>query len=275
INNCTLCPRECKVNRNKDEKGFCTTGKQAWISSFAPHFGEEPMLVGAKGSGTIFFTHCNLKCIFCQNFDISIQGSGEAASEEQIASIMLYLQKLGCHNINFVTPTHVVPQILSALEIAAQNGLNIPLVYNSSGYENVETLKLFDGIIDIYMPDFKFWNSKAAKTACDAKDYPEKAKAAVKEMFRQVGDLKMDKDGVAVKGLLVRHLVMPQGLANTRQIVDFLKNEVSPHTYINIMSQYRPAGDAFKIESLSRSITASEYKAARQMAKDAGLNIVR
>ncbi len=275
LDSCTLCPRQCKVNRNKDEKGFCSTGKKAVVASFAPHFGEEPMLVGNSGSGTIFFTHCNLKCTFCQNYDISIQGAGEMASEEQLASVMLYLKREGCHNINFVTPTHVVPQILKSLELAAKSGLDIPLVYNCSGYESVDTLKILDGIVDIYMPDFKFWDAEPAKMACDAPDYPQKAKAALKEMHRQVGELTMDENGIAVKGLLVRHLVMPKNLANTKKIVQFIKTEISPATYINVMSQYRPMGGAHKVKEFSRSVTSQEFLTARNIAKDAGLNIIR
>ncbi|MBU2620734.1 MAG: radical SAM protein, partial [Proteobacteria bacterium] len=215
LGSCVLCPRQCNVDRFSEEIGVCKTGERAWVSSYNAHFGEEAPLVGRNGSGTIFFTHCNLLCVFCQNYDISHEGCGEEVSDEQLAGIMLALQKSGCHNVNFVTPSHVVPQILSALGIAVENGLYIPLVYNTGGYDRVETLKILDGVIDIYMPDFKFWDSEIAAKACDAKDYPEAARSALSEMFRQVGDLVVDENGIAQRGLLVRHLVMPHGHAGT------------------------------------------------------------
>jgi putative pyruvate formate lyase activating enzyme len=262
------------VSRTENEKGYCNTGRTAFVSIFSPHFGEEPMLVGTKGSGTIFFTHCNLKYRFCQNYDISIQGSGGPVTEDQIVSVMIYLQKLGCHNINLVTPTHVVSHILKALEIAAKNGLHIPLIYNCSGYESLDTLKIMDGVVDIYMPDFKFWDPGNAQISYEAQDYPEKAKAALKEMFRQTDDLKMDKKNVVVSGLLVRHLVMPEDFANTGEIIKFIREEVSLSTYINVMSQYRPMGEACDIPAL-RPITKKEFRSALQTAKDTGLNLIR
>jgi len=272
---CTLCPRQCKKDRTRGEKGFCSTGKMAVVSSFAPHFGEEPQLVGDGGSGTIFFSHCNLKCVFCQNYDISINGMGEEANDEQIAAIMLYLQKIGCHNINLVTPSHVVPQILQALDIAIGNGLTIPLVYNCSGYESIATLRILKDIVDIYMPDFKFWDPEISHICCHARDYPEIAKKAIREMAGQVGDLKVDKNGIACSGLMVRHLVMPGNLEGTYHILKFLKEKVSPHTHVNIMSQYRPMGDACKIEALSKPVTPEEFRKAVHMAKNFNLKILR
>lgn len=272
---CTLCPRQCKKDRTKNEKGYCSTGKKAVVSSWAPHFGEEPQLVGNKGSGTIFFSNCNLKCIFCQNYDISIQGMGQEADDEQIASIMLYLQNTGCHNINLVTPSHVVPQILKALDIAIDCGLNIPLVYNCSGYESIDTLRILKDVIDIYMPDFKFWKPALSKKYCHAPDYPQTARKAIKEMADQVGDLKVDKNGIACSGLLVRHLVMPGNLEDTCHILKFLKEKISPHTHVNIMSQYRPMGDAFKVKELSRPVTPEEFRKALHMAKKLNLTIIR
>jgi putative pyruvate formate lyase activating enzyme len=272
---CTLCPRQCKVDRTKGEKGYCTTGKKAVVSSFSAHFGEEPQLVGDKGSGTIFFSHCNLKCIFCQNYDISVNGMGQEVDNEKIASIMLYLQKKGCHNINLVTPSHVVPHILKALDIAVDYGLNIPLIYNCSGYESIDTLRILKNIIDIYMPDFKFWDPNISKRYCHAWDYPQIARKAVKEMDDQVGDLKVDTDGIARSGLIVRHLVMPGNLDGTYHILKFLKEKVSSHTHVNIMSQYHPMGDASKIKELSNPLTPEEFRKALHMVKKFNLEIIR
>ncbi len=275
LTSCTLCPRQCRVDRTKGAKGYCSTGEKAVVSSFAPHFGEEPQLVGDKGSGTIFFSHCNLKCIFCQNYEISIKGMGEEADDEQIASIMLHLQKIGCHNINLVTPSHVVPQILKALDIAIDHGLNIPLVYNCSGYESIDTLRILKDIIDIFMPDFKFWAPEMSELCCNALDYPQIAKKAIKEMYDQTGDLQMDTKGIACSGLIVRHLVMPENLDGTYQILKFLKEEISSHAYINVMSQYRPMGDVFKIKELSRPVTSDEFRKALTMAEDLNLKVIR
>jgi putative pyruvate formate lyase activating enzyme len=227
--------------------------------------------VGQKGSGTIFFTHCNLLCNFCQNFDISHQGIGQPVSHRELADIMLRLQRSGCHNINLVTPSHVVPQILSALEIAVNEGLNIPLIYNSSGYDQVKTLKLLKGIVDIYMPDFKFWDPNVAEITCDATDYPEVARQAIQEMHAQVGDLKVDENGLALKGVLLRHLVLPDGLAGTREIMEFIARHVSPNTYVNIMPQYRPCGQAARMKALARPIRRLEYEKALQEAADMGI----
>jgi putative pyruvate formate lyase activating enzyme len=275
LTHCTLCPRQCKVDRTKGERGFCQTGETANVASFSAHFGEEPPLVGVRGSGTIFFSHCNLKCVFCQNYDISVSGAGEAVEDEKIASIMLYLQKIGCHNINLVTPTHVVPNILKALDIAVDHGLNIPLVYNCSGYESLETLGILKNIIDIYMPDFKFWDPDLSEQYCHARDYPQTARIAVREMDGQVGDLTVDGEGIACSGLIVRHLVMPGDLDGTYHILKFLKEKVSAHTHVNLMSQYHPMGEANKIKELSRCLTPEEFRRALDMAKLFDLEIIR
>jgi len=271
LNSCTLCPRKCGVDRISGETGICKTGKNAWVSSYNPHFGEEAPLVGREGSGTIFFTHCNLMCIFCQNYEISHEGAGEEVSHEQLAKMMLVLQDLGCHNINFVTPSHVVPQILMALESAVKDGLSIPLIYNTGGYDRVETLKILDGVFDIYMPDFKFWDTEIAEITCQAADYPDVARKAVAEMHRQVGDLIIDEDGIARRGLLIRHLVLPEGLAGTREIMRFLVREISPDTYVNIMPQYRPCGRADEVKALSRYPSKTEFETALQAAKEEGI----
>ncbi|MCK4654065.1 MAG: radical SAM protein, partial [Candidatus Cloacimonetes bacterium] len=235
------------------------------------HFGEEAPLVGRSGSGTIFFTNCNLLCNFCQNYDISHEGHGHEVTDEELAEMMLLLQSRRCNNINFVTPSHVVPQILSALEIAIEKGLSVPLVYNTGGYDNVETLKLLEGVFDIYMPDFKFWDSEVANKTCNAPDYPEVVRKAVAEMHRQVGDLVIDKNGIASSGLLIRHLVLPKGLAGTREIAEFIANKISSNTYVNIMPQYRPCGKSYEMEELSNFLTQKEYNNAVQSAKEEGL----
>ena len=271
LKNCTLCPRKCEVDRTSGEVGFCKTGNKPFVSSYNPHFGEERPLVGRHGSGTIFFTNCNLGCLFCQNWTISHLGEGGVVSFETLSEIMLTLQNCGCHNINFVTPTHQVPMILKSLEIAIDKGLKIPLVYNCGGYESVETLKILDGIIDIYMPDFKYTDSEVAMKYSKAKDYPQVAKAAIKEMHRQVGDLVMDDRGIALRGLLVRHLVLPEGLAGTEEVVKFLIEEISPDTYTNIMAQFYPCYNAVEYLPLDRRITNAEYRRAVKAALDAGL----
>jgi putative pyruvate formate lyase activating enzyme len=272
LHSCCLCPRQCKVDRTGHKKtGICKTLEKARVSSFHPHFGEEAPLVGIHGSGTIFFTHCNLLCNFCQNYDISHLGVGQEVTDEQLAFMMLSLQQEGCHNINFVTPSHVVPQILSAVERACARGLTIPLVYNSGGYDRVETLQLLDGVFDIYMPDFKFWDSGIAEIACNASDYPEVAGRSIREMYRQVGDLVLDEKGVAQRGLLVRHLVLPDGRAGTREIMRFISQEISTATYVNIMSQYRPCGNLAGIKWLKRSVSRSEFADALSVAKAEGI----
>lgn len=268
ITHCTLCPHECKVDR-RYTSGKCRTGVQALIASYHAHFGEESCLVGKYGSGTIFFANCNLSCIFCQNWDISQLPNGHEVSPEELADIMIRLQQKGCHNINVVSPTHVVHAIVAALPFAIESGLNIPIVYNSGGYDSADTLQLLDGIIDIYMPDFKYMDATIAKELSGAKDYPQKTIAALKEMHRQVGDLVIEK-GIAKRGLLVRHLVMPYNIARSDLVFKELAN-ISPHTYVNIMAQYRPEYRAHTHKSLGRRITLQEFDQAVLWAKEAGL----
>ncbi len=271
LKECTLCPRNCKVDRTRGKVGFCRTGDKPYVASWGPHFGEERPLVGRYGSGTIFFSYCNLGCIFCQNWTISHLGEGNEISHERLAQIMLDLQNIGCHNINLVTPTHQMPMILHSIAIASEKGLNLPIVYNCGGYESIEALKILDGVIDIYMPDFKYANPEMALKYSKAKDYPEKAKAAIKEMHRQVGDLIIDERGIALRGLLVRHLVLPDGIAGTEQVVKFIADEISKDTYINIMDQYYPCYKAFEYPPLDRRITTKEYANAINFAIKAGL----
>jgi putative pyruvate formate lyase activating enzyme len=266
--NCTLCPRECKVNRKKGERGTCSAGAKAKICSAHPHFGEERPLVGRHGSGTIFFSHCSLLCLYCQNWDISHSAEGYEVSDEELANVMLRMQKIGCHNVNVVTPTHSLPNIVQALVFAAEKGLNIPLVYNTGGYDRVEILKMLDGIVDIYLPDYKYSDGKvAAKFSRGVKDYPEMGKAALKEMHRQVGVLKTDEYGVALRGLMIRHLVLPNDLAGTEAFVKFVAEELDPATYVNIMAQYRPCFQAHKFQELSRGLFMDEYQKALSMAR--------
>ena len=272
LKECRVCPRECLAGRSVGELGVCRTGRRAELSSYHAHFGEEEPLVGRNGSGTIFITHCNLLCSFCQNYDISHEGRGHEASPDVLAGLMIELKIRGCHNINFVTPSHVIPQILEALPIAIEAGLNVPLVYNSGGYDRVETLRLLDGVFDIYMPDFKFWDNAIAERFMGVKDYADRTREAVKEMHRQVGDLVMNEEGIAQRGLLVRHLVMPEGLAGTYDIARFLAEEVSSDTYINVMGQYRPCGDAGQWPELSRPLYVEELNQAKELARKAGLH---
>jgi putative pyruvate formate lyase activating enzyme len=272
LESCTLCPRNCKVNRIEGELGYCQIDAEVHISSFSAHFGEEPPLVGHSGSGTIFFTSCNLRCIFCQNYDISQLRYGEVISIEKLADIMLALQKRGCHNINFVTPTHQTPQILKALVIAHKQGLNIPLVYNCGGYEPVEVLTLLDGIIDIYMPDAKYADEEIAFQLSGIKNYPKVMKHALKEMHRQVGDLQIDEKGVASRGLLIRHLVLPNNQAGTAALMKFIARELSRDSYVNIMDQYRPCHKAHKYPKINRRITSEEFSQAIELAKKEGLH---
>ena len=271
LQSCHLCPRHCGVNRLEGEVGKCHTASKAIVSSYGPHFGEEAPLVGRCGSGTIFFTNCNLRCLFCQNYSISQLGEGENVSKEDLASMMLSLQARGCHNINLVSPTHVVPQILEALEVAVESGLHLPLVYNSGGYDSVETLNILDNIVDIYMPDMKYSDEKIAEELSGIKNYPQVNKAAVKEMHRQVGDLKIDGAGVAQRGLLVRHLVLPNGLAGTKEVVNFISKQISLNTYSNIMAQYHPCYKAYEIPSLARPLSTAEFQEAVKLAHQAGL----
>ena len=269
---CDLCPHRCSVDRLQDETGRCRTGAQALVCSFHPHFGEEAPLVGRRGSGTIFIAWCNLHCHFCQNYELSQMGQGAAVEAASLARMMLELQAMGCHNINVVSPSHVVPHLLAALDIATAHGLCLPLVYNTGGYDALDTLALLDGVVDIYMPDMKYGDAAVAEEHSEAPEYPAVNFAAVREMHRQVGDLMLDKRGVAVRGLLVRHLVLPNGLAGTERVVRFLAEEVSKDTYINIMDQYRPCYRAHNMPGLDRRITAQEYAEAVGLAQQAGLH---
>jgi putative pyruvate formate lyase activating enzyme len=271
LKDCTLCPRRCRVNRLEDQRGFCRIGAQAVVSSAGPHFGEESVLVGRHGSGTIFFAGCNLGCLFCQNYDISHLVAGEEVSERELLRQMLALQAMGCHNINLVTPTHVVPQILGALWQARQEGMDLPVVYNCGGYESVETLRLVQGMVDIYMPDFKYGDNEAGRRYSCVDDYFDQAGQALIEMHRQVGDLVIDSDGLARRGLLIRHLVLPGGVAGTERVMRFIAEEISPNSYINIMAQYRPEYRADQFPELNRRITAEEYLRAVAVAKECGL----
>jgi len=273
LKKCTLCPRRCRVDRSAGELGLCRTGAMVEIASYGPHFGEESVLVGQHGSGTIFFCGCNLLCVFCQNYDISRleESHCRPVDDRQLARVMVDLQEQGCLNINLVTPSHVVPQILAALPHAVNNGLTLPLVYNSSGYDSPATLQLLDGIIDIYMPDFKFWSENSAKRYAKAADYPEVARLALREMQRQVGDLKLSAEGYAERGLMVRHLLMPGGFAETEAILRFLAQEISVDCYVNIMDQYRPCGRAMEIAELKGTVSAEEYHLALQRAEEYGL----
>jgi putative pyruvate formate lyase activating enzyme len=271
---CDLCAWECKVDRTTPDgkRGVCRTGSKARVSSYFPHYGEEHPLSGWRGSGTIFFARCNLLCQYCQNFDISQTDNGEEVEPEELAAIMLELQKNGCHNINFVSPSHVVAQILSSLVMAASQGLHIPLVYNTGGYDSLTALRLLDGVIDIYMPDMKYADARTALHLSKAKDYPAINQQAVKEMQRQVGDLQQDEGGLATRGLLVRHLVLPNELAGTEAVIRFLAEEISTNVYLNMMDQYRPAFNAHNFLQLARPITAEEYQVAVRLAHAAGLH---
>lgn len=270
---CTLCPRECKVNRRNGQTGFCGIGDIPVVSSVGPHFGEESVLVGRGGSGTIFFAGCNLGCVFCQNFDISHHRHGHQVTTEQLAQSMLELQYYGCCNINFVTPTHVAPVIVAAVELARKEGLTLPTVYNTGGYDSVETLKLLEGFMDIYMPDMKYADAKVAEELSDASDYPQVNRDAVKEMYRQVGDLKTTK-GVATRGLLVRHLVLPENLAGSIEIIDFLAEQISTKTTINVMNQYRPCYKAPSRPAINRRPTSEEIQSVRRYAIQKGLDVL-
>lgn len=272
--NCKVCPRDCEVDRLNDGQAVCKTGRKAIVGSYAPHYGEEDCLRGTRGSGTIFFSLCNLKCVFCQNWDISQDGEGIEVSPEDLAAMMLDLQTRGCHNINFVTPEHVVPQILEALPLAVQMGLRLPLVYNTGAYDSMESMQMMEGIVDIYMPDFKYWSNERSQKYLKAKDYPEAARAVIKEMHRQVGDLVLDENGLAKRGVLLRHLVMPDGLEDTENIMEFLVKEISSDTYINIMGQYFPAGKVSekKYQEINRRPHSRELATAEEIARQKGLH---
>ncbi|HTR44784.1 MAG TPA: radical SAM protein, partial [Thermodesulfovibrionales bacterium] len=262
LKNCALCPRKCGVDRTAGETGYCGVLDRPSAASWGPHFGEEKPLVGRFGSGTIFFSRCNLGCVFCQNWTISHASEGVQISADRLARVMLDLQDEGCHNINLVTPTHQMPMILRSLIMAKDRGLNLPIVYNCGGYESLEALAILEGIVDVYMPDFKYGNSRTAATYSDAEGYTEHAKAALKEMHRQVGDLVLDERGLAVKGLLVRHLILPENLAGTEDVVRFIAKEISLNTYMNLMDQYHPCYRAHEYPPLDRRLTRKEYKTA-------------
>jgi len=271
LSQCDLCGWGCGVDRRAGKLGVCRTGERARVSSYGPHLGEEDPLRGWRGSGTIFFSRCNLRCQFCQNYDISQTDAGEEVEPQELAAMMLELQAYGCHNINLVSPSHVVPQILAAVLIAAQAGLRLPLVYNTGGYDSLTALRLLDGVIDIYMPDMKYASAQIARYYSKVPHYPEVNQAAVREMHRQVGDLQMDEHGLARRGLLVRHLILPNGLAGTAEIVRFLAEEISKNTYLNLMDQYRPAYKAAQYPKINRRITRQEYDEAVRLAHQAGL----
>lgn len=269
---CQLCPRRCGVNRQKGEKGFCRAPAKVMVFSAQPHFGEEIPLVGDHGSGTIFFSNCNLRCVFCQNWPISHEGKGTEIQDEELAEMMLEIQKIGCHNINLVTPTHVMPNILNATRIALKKGLHLPLVYNTSGYERMEILKILDGIVDIYLPDMKYMDpDQAAKYSAGASHYPDLTKKAVIEMNRQVGQLFIDKRGIALRGLIIRHLVMPNRVAGTEKFVRWVAESLSKSTYVNIMAQYRVEYKAYDYPEIARGITTQEFLEAMNWAKMYGL----
>ena len=270
LKECKLCARECGVNRLEGENGFCKSGSVAMVSSVGPHFGEESLLVGRHGSGTIFLTNCNLGCVFCQNYDISKLGDGKEIDSSYLARAMLSLQSVGCHNINFVTPTHYVPQILDALLIAVKGGLNVPLVYNCGGYESLRTLKLLDGVFDIYMPDIKYGDNDLSEKYSKAPNYFDVVTSVVSEMYRQVGDLAIDERGIAERGLLIRHLVLPDDLAGTKKVIEYVSG-LSKNNYLNIMAQYRPQYKASKYPELNRRITSEEYENALLLAEKAEL----
>jgi putative pyruvate formate lyase activating enzyme len=271
LSDCDLCGHACHVNRRAGVLGVCHSGESASVSSYGPHFGEEIVLAGTGGSGTIFFTGCNLKCVFCQNWDISHLRDGETVDDKDLAGIMIELQHRGCHNINLVSPSHYLPQILSAVNIACERGLSLPLIWNCGGYESPSSLKLLDGIVDIYMPDLKFADPNVGHRLSGAMDYPRVVRESIREMHRQVGNLKIDTDGTARRGLLVRHLVLPNNLAGTAELMNFVAEEISPETYINIMDQYYPAYKAEKYPSLDRPLTQEEYQTAFESAQKAGL----
>jgi len=269
---CELCPRQCGVNRLKGEQGFCRAPAKVMVYAADPHFGEEISLTGRKGSGTIFFSNCNLRCVFCQNWPIAHMGYGKEVEDEELAEMMIHLQKLGCHNINLVTPTHVMPNILNAARIAFKKGLHLPLVYNTSGYERFDIVKMLDGVVDIYLPDMKFMDAgQAEKYLGGASDYPDVAKKAIMEMHRQVGVHEVDSKGMAVRGVMIRHLVMPNRVAGTEKFVQWVAESLPKSTYVNIMPQYRVEYKAFEYPKIWRRITVEEYLEAMRWAEELGL----
>src|SRR5881397_836067 len=273
LKDCTVCPRDCHVDRLEDKRMFCATGRRARVASHFPHFGEEDCLRGRKGSGTIFFSWCNLRCVFCQNGDISQRPDGDEVDARGLAEMMLELQDLGCHNINFVTPEHVVPQVLEAVARAAARGLQLPLVYNTSAYDSAESLELLDGVIDIYMPDFKYWNPESAERYLKAADYPQVARARINKMYREVGDLKIDEQGLAYRGVNIRHLVMPGALDETFSFLRWIRDTLGSSAYVNLMDQYYPAGRVNErlYPELNRRLSGSEFSEARHIARSLGL----
>ncbi|MHC4660837.1 MAG: radical SAM protein [Planctomycetota bacterium] len=275
LESCEICPRKCGVNRLEDERGFCKGGRDTLVASAHGHFGEEPVLVGFGGSGTIFLGGCNLGCVFCQNYDISHHATGSEVSVERLVNMIIGMQETGSENVNFVTPTHFSIQILNAIKIAKKEGLRVPTVWNSGGYDSVETLKLLEGHVDIYMPDAKYWDNDVAEKYSSAPDYREVMCAALKEMHRQVGDLEVGERGVATRGLMVRHLVLPGGLAGTKEICDFIADELSPNTYVNIMAQYRPCYNAACFAEIRRHPTREEFRGAYDYAESKGFRMAR
>ncbi|MCX5705097.1 MAG: radical SAM protein [Candidatus Omnitrophica bacterium] len=271
LESCAICPRQCKVNRLKDQRGFCKTGSKAKVCSYMPHHGEEPPISGERGSGTIFFSHCNMSCVYCQNYEFSQAGEGREVGAADLAGFMLELQGMGCHNINLVTPTHVMPQILKALCIAVSKGLKIPLVYNTGGYELPEMIRLLDGIVDIYMPDMRYADPEMSKKYSHAPDYPKYNQASVKEMHRQVGIADMDDQGIIKKGLIIRHLVLPNHISGIAKIMKFIAQELLPEIYISLMSQYTPYYKAKDFADISRRVTLGEYEEAETIMHQNGL----
>ncbi len=271
LESCTLCPRACRVNRLLDKRGYCKTGKNAILCSYFGHHGEEPPISGTRGSGTLFFSRCNMRCIYCQNYRFSQLEEGRPVNIQQLADYMLKLQEDGCHNINLVTPTHNIAQILEALILGIKGGLSIPLVYNTSGYESPETIQLLNGIIDIYLTDARYADNHNAIKYSDAPDYPLYNQESIKEMYKQVGQLRFDKNGIAVRGLIIRHLVLPNDIAGTEKIFSFIAKEISTQTYISLMSQYFPAFEAEKYPPFNRNITLEEYENAVMLLNKYGL----
>lgn len=271
LQNCNLCPRKCEVNRLKNEKGFCRVGINPMVCSYMPHHGEEPPISGINGSGTIFFSFCNLRCVYCQNYHFSQEGEGREVTCEELAEFMLYLQKSGCHNINLVTPTHVMPQILKALYIAIERGLNIPLVYNTSGYELSEIINILDGIVDIYLPDMRYADKEHGKNYSQADNYPYYNQNSLKEMYRQVGEAVFDNNNAIERGIIIRHLVLPNRISGTEEIMKFISKKLSPNIYISLMSQYHPYYKSYKYQEISRRITQEEYQEAIDCLNKYGL----
>ncbi|MBP7217106.1 MAG: radical SAM protein [Candidatus Omnitrophica bacterium] len=272
LSSCNICPRQCRVNRLSDELGFCKTKAQAKVFSFLPHHGEEPPISGSHGSGTIFFSHCNMACSYCQNYTFSQEGEGREVNPDALANCMIDLQKRGCHNINLVTPTHVMPQILNALLIAVENGLRIPLVYNTSSYELPEMIALLDGIVDIFLADLRYGSNTCAQYYSHADNYPRYSQQAVKKMHQQVGIAKINEEGIIERGLIIRHLVLPNNIANTKEIMTFIAQEISPDTFVSLMSQYLPSYKALEQPNLARRITQAEYAQAQDDMRAVGLH---